>query len=585
MAQTWVGLWGLYVGVLVVTVAIQAVIGYWVYTHQRDRDGARWFLAMLGTGMLFGLSILLFLLPIGTPLRRAAYALSGYGALLTVWAFVVFVSTYTGNRLHRNRAVNGMFALFALAYPVLAVTNGSHALLFTSFTPVAEPFPHLSVERGPAFAAMIVLIQLPAAYGIYLMATHLLATRRRSGGQLALFIVGAVSIMGLDAISQYTGLLPLEFSHASFGLLPFYLLTAVSLFRFGLLDVKPVARNTVIENLRDPVLVVDDRGRVVDFNAAATHVWPALGERVPADFEAACPALAAAVTVPPTGDDPTEHLSLTYDGQARHYSITVSAVSKGSHDQTGWYSILLRDITELERSRWQLETQNERLDQVASTISHDLRNPINVATGHLELLEARLADLEVDDETREQLLESVESVEDSTDRMQEIIDDILTIAREGKTVEATEAVSLADTARAAWENVDTGAATLEVADDRTFQADRTKLLTVFENCFRNGLDHGPADVTVTVEPLDGGFAVTDDGPGIPDEHAADVFEYGYTTSEAGTGLGLSIVETMAESHGWTVSLDDEYDQGARFVFEGVDGERWPRDPPAAESSH
>jgi len=70
-------------------------------------------------------------------------------------------------------------------------------------------------------------------------------------------------------------------------------------------------------------------------------------------------------------------------------------------------------------------------------------------------------------------------------------------------------------------------------------------------------------VTVEVGPTDAGFYVSDDGPGIPDQHHGRLFEYGYTTSDEGTGLGLSIVRTIAESHGWAVEHDDEYSGGTR----------------------
>jgi signal transduction histidine kinase len=583
MAERWAGLLAIYLGVLAVTVATQTVVGYWVYTRQWDREGAQWFLLMLGTGLSWALAIFVFLLPVGPGFRRVGYLIGALSAILTVGAFVVFVSTYTGNDLHRKRVVQGLFGGALVVYLVLAPTNGSHQLLFANFEMVTEPFPYLVVERGPVFAAIIVLIQVPAAYGIYLMVNHLLATRRQSSVQLTMFVIGALSIMSFDAMSQYTPVFPLRFSHAPFGLLPFYLLTAVSLFRFGLLDVKPVARNTVIEDLRDPVLVVDDRRRVVDFNEAATHVWPEIADEVPAAFERVCPALSEAIAVPPGDGDTTQELSLTYDEQDRHYSVTVSAVSKSSDERTGWYSILLRDITELEQSRWQLQKQNERLDQVASTISHDLRNPINVTTGRLELMATRIDDLDIDTETREQLLEELDSVDNAAARMQDIIDDILTIAREGKTVDETEPVALAATARDAWANVDTKQATLTVTDDRTLEADRSKLLTIFENCFRNALDHGPDDVTVEVGPTVDGFYVADDGPGVPEEHADNIFEYGYTTSDDGTGLGLSIVRTMAESHGWTVELDREYDQGTRLVFTGIENER-VNEPAMAEPS-
>jgi nitrogen-specific signal transduction histidine kinase len=569
MAVFSVGLMSVYLGVVVVAVLTQAVVGYWVYTRHWDRDGSRWFLIMVGTGVLFGLPTVLFLLPIGATYRQAAYVLGAFAAVPNVGAFVVFVSKYTGNDLHRRRWVQGLFGVSIVAYLLLAPTNGTHHLLFADFTMLAEPFPYLAVERGPVFAAIVLLIQVPAGYAVYLMATHLLATRRRSGLQLALFIAGALSVMTLDALSLYTNLFPLEFSHASLGQFPFYLLMTVSLYRFDLLNVKPVARNTVVENLRDPVIVLDDRQRVVDYNGAATHVWPQIGDELPADFESACPALADVTTVPPTETDATEELSLPYDGQGRHYSVTVSAVSEGDDGGTGWCSILLRDITELQQSRWQLEKQNERLDQVASTISHDLRNPITVAESRLELMNVHVERGTVDDETEAKLDEDVSEVTNATGRMQDIINDILTIAREGKTVDETEPVSLSEAANGAWENVDTRAATLTVTDDRVFQADHSKLLTIFENLFRNALDHGPEDVSVTVASTDDGFTVRDDGPGVPETHRDAIFEYGYTTSADGTGLGLSIVKTMSESHGWTVAHDDGYDGGTRFVFSDV----------------
>ena len=63
---------------------------------------------------------------------------------------------------------------------------------------------------------------------------------------------------------------------------------------------------------------------------------------------------------------------------------------------------------------------------------------------------------------------------------------------------------------------------------------------------------------------DGGFAVADDGPGIPADDRDRVFESGYTTGD-GTGLGLAIVKTIAEAHGWTVSVTESDAGGARFV--------------------
>jgi len=98
--------------------------------------------------------------------------------------------------------------------------------------------------------------------------------------------------------------------------------------------------------------------------------------------------------------------------------------------------------------------------------------------------------------------------------------------------------------------------------------DDDRLRNLFENLFRNAVDHGSNDATVWVGTTEDGFYVEDDGPGIPDDDKESVFESGFTTG--GTGLGLAIVEQIADAHDWTVHVEDGRRGGARFVFSGVD---------------
>jgi len=227
---------------------------------------------------------------------------------------------------------------------------------------------------------------------------------------------------------------------------------------------------------------------------------------------------------------------------------------------------------EAERSSRELERQNERLDEFASTLSHDLRNPLTVGRGHVELLSSRLSDPEADPDD---LHTHIEKLEDAHDRIESIIDDVLTLTRKGASVEETAPVPLADVVSEAWENIDNKDASIELTSSRTIEADRTRLLRALENLFRNAIDHVGSEVTVTVGLTDHGFYVADDGPGIPTEEVDDIFEYGHTTSEDGTGLGLSIVKTIAEAHGWRLYVDTTYPDGAMFVFADVFGEDEP----------
>ncbi|MFB6126553.1 MAG: ATP-binding protein [Halolamina sp.] len=208
----------------------------------------------------------------------------------------------------------------------------------------------------------------------------------------------------------------------------------------------------------------------------------------------------------------------------------------------------------------ELEDQNERLETFASVVSHDLKNPLSVAAGYTEL-----AREEFDDS------EELARTADALDRMDALIEDLLTIARQEEAIEHTERVELDALARDAWETAKTGDATLEVADSAELTVSRSRCRQLFENLFRNAVEHGGEAVTVTVGPLDGaGFFVEDTGSGIPDDQRAEVFEHGYTTSDGGTGLGLAIVEEIAEAHGGSVAVTESEAGGARFEVEDID---------------
>jgi PAS domain S-box-containing protein len=247
----------------------------------------------------------------------------------------------------------------------------------------------------------------------------------------------------------------------------------------------------------------------------------------------------------------------------------------------------IRDVTErVERER-RLQRQNERLDEFASVVSHDLRNPLNVAQGRLEL--AR------DECDSDQL----DAVADAHDRMRGLIDDLLALSRQREMSVEPTAVSLPRVARGCWSAVARPTATFVVETDATVRADERRLRRLLENLLRNCVEHGstisqpaagdsvehgsvegptrpgePGDdtsraVLVRVGGLADGFFVEDDGPGIEPEDRDRVFEAGYSTSDEGTGFGLRIVREVADAHGWEIDVVDGTDGGARFEITGV----------------
>jgi PAS domain S-box-containing protein len=208
---------------------------------------------------------------------------------------------------------------------------------------------------------------------------------------------------------------------------------------------------------------------------------------------------------------------------------------------------------ELREREAELEAQNERLEQFASMVSHDLRNPLSVASGTLELYQ------ETSDDSH------LETIDTSLTRIQELITDLTALARQGIPDKNHEPVPVSEVARNAWELIDTRSATLST-DPCTVSGDPSQLKTLFENLFRNAVGHGGEDVTVRVGPLENGFYVEDTGDGIPPDERDSVFDHGYTTGYSGSGIGLTIVSRIAQAHNWNVTLTDSEEGGARFEF-------------------
>lgn len=204
----------------------------------------------------------------------------------------------------------------------------------------------------------------------------------------------------------------------------------------------------------------------------------------------------------------------------------------------------------------QLARRNERLNDFASTVSHDLRNPLHIASARTEL--AR--------DTGD--TEHLEKVSEALDRMETLIEDLLDRARGEQELER-RTVSLAAAAREAWDGVDTAEITLDVRGDTTFSADPTRLKQLFENLYRNAVEHAGDDVTVTVGVHDDGFYIGDDGPGIPADERDAVFEQGVTDNEEGTGFGLAIVSEIVEGHGWTIEATESDAGGACFEIHHI----------------
>jgi PAS domain S-box-containing protein len=217
-------------------------------------------------------------------------------------------------------------------------------------------------------------------------------------------------------------------------------------------------------------------------------------------------------------------------------------------------------IERLQEREQELQRERDRLEEFARFVSHDLRNPLNVAMGELTLAK---------DETESQHLRQIGQ---ALDRMDQLIENLLTLAGQGSVVGETEPVRLQELLSRCWSNVETDDADLRIRVNGTIRADEGRLASVVENLLQNAVEHSDKAVRITVGSVgeNDGFYIEDDGPGIPEETRDRIFESGHSTSADGTGLGLAIVERIVDAHGWRIDVTEGVRGGARFEIRGVE---------------
>ena len=538
----------IYQGVLgAVCVATAAVtVRAW---QQREEPGAA-YLAVMNVGIAFWTFFTLVPTVIG-PSPWSFVSLRLVIPFVTIGVFGLFAFTleYTGRGEKLSRRALALLTLEPIVATVVALTNGYHGLMWTEAA--LDPTAIYGVVRTFQVGFLVhtlysygLLIAAVVMIGLFAVRSDFLYQKQVVAFLFAISVPWVGNILYIFTPVQY------DLSQVGFavtGISLGYAITSV-----GFLDITPVARNRVVETLQAGVLVIDTQGRLVDINDEGRRLLgvgndPVTGKPAGDLLDPFPNADGLVETVLTTSADESFQTTL---GE-RTYTVRISPLYDQREVLAGRV-VLVNDVTEQVEQQRELQQRNEQLDRFASVVSHDLRNPLTVASGKLDLFR----------QTRED--EYLDDIDDSFRRMERLISDVLTLTRtDGEEIDLTP-VSVAGVVEAAWSNVETGASTLVVASEWTQPANRSLLMQLFENLFRNAVEHNHGPVTVTVGSLSDGLFVEDDGIGIPETERADLFDAGVSGTDAGTGLGLMIVDQVAMVHGWETTVTAAEDGGARF---------------------
>lgn len=410
-------------------------------------------------------------------------------------AFTVFALEYTGYQQYLTLpSLGGLFTL-GIGFLGLVWTNPYHHLYWAKVEFGVTYPAGVSTTPGLGFWGFVLFTYLLLVLGSVLFVRYALTAPQLYRRQtIALLVaVGAPWAANIPHVFQ---LMTADLTPVALSITTVALWGAMT--RYRLADLSPIALRTMFESISPGVYVLDRQDRIVDLNAVGREMIGATDDVIGTSFWDVVPA--AFVDRFRDLDDHreiiaagTEALAGVEESDVGYYDVRVTPINL-DRGRKGGRLFVVDDVTEQERRRQQLKRQYEQLEKFSSVVSHDLRNPLNVALGNLSLAREEEVDSEYLDHTHRALT-----------RMETLIDDLLALAHGGSRITDPEPVDLAAVVAEVWENVDTKQATLENRSEMNILADQSRLHQLIENLVRNAIEHGGETVTITIGDAEGGI--------------------------------------------------------------------------------
>jgi PAS domain S-box-containing protein len=333
----------------------------------------------------------------------------------------------------------------------------------------------------------------------------------------------------------------------------------------------------------DTIITIDDTSTIQSVNPAVEAIFgyepeELIGERLTVLMpnELAERHLDAVSQYLATGERTLNWEYIELPGQHQNGSEIPLAISfnEAEHAADQFFTGIVRDISERKEYERKLEESNERLEQFAYAVSHDLQEPLRMVSSYLQLLENRYRD-ELDDDARE----FIDFAVDGADRMSDMIEGLLEYSRvesQGDPFERVELDSILDDVREDLQfQIEESGAEITADTLPRVEGDANQLRQVLQNLVENAIAYsGEAPPCVHVSAKRTGsecvVSVEDDGIGIDrdeQDRIFEVFQRLHTHDEgAGTGIGLALCRRIVERHGGEIWVESDPGEGSTFYF-------------------
>lgn len=597
---------------LLASAVISGAVALYVWLRRRTSGGTLFALTMAAvTIWSFGYGLELASTELAAMRRWVVFEYVGITTAPVLWLLFSLRFSGLGDRL----APWHFAALFVVPIVTLllnATNERLHTLYYADVRLDASgPFPLLALTPGPWYWVFTGYAYLCVLGGALVLAYLWLHTPSLYRGQATVLVLGACLPL-LVNVAYLLGLRPLR--HVDISPLAFTatgLLVTFGIFRYSLFDLNPIARNLLFEDLRDLVLVLDSRGRLVDLNAAARRALDGNLRATPgataANLLSRWPALATLCASPGEA-----HAEIQLDPAGEEVYDGIVTPLRDRRGLSAGRLVVLRDVSErrhAEAERREMERQVQHIQKLESLgvlaggIAHDFNNLLMAILGNLDL--ARF-DLPHDHPARE----SLSDAERAARRAAALTRQLLTYAAKGQA--SVSAINLSRLVEEITQLLQVSVGRLISFDLRltpdlpAFDGDPAQLQQIVLNLITNAseaIDGRAGTITLATgvlhadeahlsrsrlrqKPRPGLFVyltVADTGIGMDAATQERLFEPFFTTRQHGRGLGMSAVLGIVQRHGGAILVASEPLAGTQVsVLFPIDGQ--PDAPPEATTT-
>jgi signal transduction histidine kinase len=428
-------------------------------------------------------------------------------------------------------------------------------------TPVYEFGVWWAVHLLVVFVAATAMLAMFLEAYVYESGTYRKQTRTILGGIAVIYIAAIVEVAGLE---PYPDML---YNATMAGSTVLSVTFLWALFYADFLDLTPVARRTLLDEVEDATFVLDDQDRLVYANPVAQDLFNTGTEYVgmPTDAFFHSDESETPDQFMKKANGGTEIVT-SPDSEKRYFSVSESAVGAGGRNHT----FILHEITAERKYRQHVEKQRDDLETLSQVLRHDIRNDLQLITAYAELLddecetEGKQQYIDTINESADHAIELTQTARDLSEVM--LSDDVEKERVDLQTILEGEVTEVKASYPGATLEFGTPVPSVTLATNETVSS-------VFRNLLKNAIQHNDEEVAeVIISAVEHEETVTvhiaDNGPGVPDGRKEAVFGKGEQgLDSSGTGIGLHLVERIVGTHDGQVWIEDNDPEGAIFNVE------------------